>query len=71
MMATYGYGCRDIGPDIIMNGFMGIMNALASSIANTPVSITTIIITITMIMTTIMITTTIITRIEGRSFPKI
>jgi len=70
MMATYGYGCQDIGPDIIMNGFMGIMNALASSIANTPVSITTIIITITT-MTMTMITTTIITRIEGRSFREI
>ena len=70
MMAISGYGCRDIGPDIIMNGFMGIMNALASSIANTPVSITTIIITITT-MTMTMITTTIITRIEGRSFREI
>ena len=50
-MATNGCGCPGIGASII-DGFMGLMSAVASSIANAPGNITSTIITIVMNITT-------------------
>ena len=61
-MATNGCGYPGIGGNTITDGFMGIMSAVASGIANMPGSITTTM-TTTMVMNTTTTTTT-ITRIS-------
>ena len=57
-VATNGCGYPGIGGNTITDGFMGIMSAVASGIANMPGSITTIMTTMVMNTTTITITIT-------------
>ena len=59
-MATNGCGYPGLGGNTITDGFMGIMSAVASGIANMPGSITTTM--TTMVMNTTTTTTTTITR---------